>query len=70
MPYGWGGNPRSGIALAMRHRFQWFMHLREMSTLPTFLVGYGMLYFFKCVFDTKVYKGVQSTLECHQDLWT
>jgi len=28
MPYGWEGNRRSGFALAMRHRLQWFIHLR------------------------------------------
>jgi len=28
MPCGWEGNRRSGIALAMRHRLQWFIHLR------------------------------------------
>ena len=27
-PCGWEGNRRSGVALAMRHRFQWFIHLR------------------------------------------
>jgi len=27
MPYGWEGNRRSGVALAMRHRLQWFIHL-------------------------------------------
>jgi len=26
MPCGWGGNRRSGVALAMRHRLQWFIH--------------------------------------------
>jgi len=25
---GWEGNRRSGVALAMRHRLQWFIHLR------------------------------------------
>ena len=25
MPCGWEGNRRSGVALAMRHRLQWFM---------------------------------------------
>ena len=25
---GWGGNRRSGVALAVRHRLQWFIHLR------------------------------------------
>jgi len=24
----WEGNRRSGIALAMRHRLKWFIHLR------------------------------------------
>jgi len=28
MPCDWGGNRRSGVALAMRHRLQWFIHLR------------------------------------------
>ena len=27
MPCGWGGNRRSGVALAMRHRLQWLIHL-------------------------------------------
>jgi len=28
MPCGWEGNRRSGVALAMRHRLQWRIHLR------------------------------------------
>ena len=28
MPCGEEGNRRSGVALAMRHRLQWFIHLR------------------------------------------
>jgi len=28
MSCGWEGNRRSGVALAMRHRLQWFIHLR------------------------------------------
>ena len=28
MPCGWEGNRRSGVTLAMRHRLQWFIHLR------------------------------------------
>jgi len=28
MPCGWEGNRRSDVALAMRHRLQWFIHLR------------------------------------------
>ena len=45
MPCGWEGNRRSGIALAMRHSLQWFIHLRahgldrEMSTPPTLSCG-------------------------------
>ena len=27
MPCGWEGNRMSGVALAMRHRLQWFVHL-------------------------------------------
>jgi len=28
MPCGWEGNCRSGVALAMRHKLQWFIYLR------------------------------------------
>ena len=28
MPCGWEGDRRSGFALAMRHRLQWFIQLR------------------------------------------
>ena len=28
MPCGWKGNRRSGVALVMHHRLQWFIHLR------------------------------------------
>ena len=28
MPCGWEGNRTSGVAMAMRHRLQWFIHLR------------------------------------------
>ena len=28
MPCGWEGNRRSGVALAMRHRLEWFIHIR------------------------------------------
>ena len=28
MPYGWEGNRRSGVALAMCYRLQWFILLR------------------------------------------
>jgi len=54
----WPG--RSGVALAMRHRLQWFIHLpaqrleREMSIPPTPPVGYGTLYFFSLVLTTTV----------------
>jgi len=49
MPCSWEGNRRSGIALAMRHRLQWFIHCtcgltaygKEMSTPPTLLMRYG-----------------------------
>ena len=45
MPCSWEGNRRSGVALAMRHRLQWFIHLRahgldsEMSTPPALSCG-------------------------------
>jgi len=50
MPCGWEGNRRSGVALAMRHRLQWFIQLRahgldrEMSTPPTLLTRHDTLY--------------------------
>ena len=28
MPCGWKGNRRSGVALVMHHRLQWFIHVR------------------------------------------
>ena len=31
MPYGWEGNRRSSIALAMRHKVNRFTHLRATS---------------------------------------
>ena len=42
---GWEGKRRSGVALAIHHRLQWFIHLRahgvdrEMSTPPTLSCG-------------------------------
>ena len=51
-PCGWEGNCRSGVALAMRHRLQWFIHLRTHGLrkgdehLPTLLTGYGTLYLY------------------------
>jgi len=35
MPCGWEGNRRSGIALAVHHRLQWFIHLRVHSLRKT-----------------------------------
>ena len=29
MPCGWEGYRRSGVALAMRQRLRWFIHLRD-----------------------------------------
>jgi len=31
MPCSWGGNGKSGVALAMRHRLQWFIHVQSDS---------------------------------------
>jgi len=50
MPCGREGNRRSGVALAMRHRLQWFIHLRahglvrEMNAPPSLLVVNGTPY--------------------------
>ena len=51
MPCGWEGNRRSGVALAIRHRLQWFIHLRahgldrEMSTYTPHGAWHTSLYF-------------------------
>jgi len=53
MPCGWEGNRRFVVAPAMRHRLQWFIHLRahglrkgdeQLSTIPTLLREYSTLY--------------------------
>jgi len=50
MLYGWKGNRRSGVALAMRNRLKWFIYLRahgldrEMSTPPTLSCGVWPIY--------------------------
>ena len=60
MPCGWEGNRRSGVALAMRHRLQWFIHLqthgldREMSTPPTLLTGHDTLCLYASLTDRNV----------------
>jgi len=52
MPCSWGGNRRSGVALALRHRLQWFVHLQAQGLRkgdedsPTLLVGCVALYFY------------------------
>jgi len=57
MPCGWEGNRRSGVALVMRHRLQWFIHLRahglrkgdEQFEHPAYawsLKRYGTLYLY------------------------
>jgi len=50
MSCGWEGNRRSGVALAVRHRLQWFIHLQahglrkgDEHPANTFL-GCGTLY--------------------------
>ena len=51
MPYGWGGNRRSSVVLAMHHRLQWFIHLRAYGLRKgdehpdCTLMGRGTLYF-------------------------
>ena len=42
MSCGWEGNRRSGIAPAVRHRLQWFIHLPGQGS-PTLIMGYGTL---------------------------
>ena len=52
MPCVWEGNRRSGVALAMPHRLNWFIQLqahgldREMSTPPTLSCGAWPNYLF------------------------
>jgi len=53
MSCGWEGNRRSGIALAMRHRLQWFIHLQahgldgEMSSCTPHGVWHSFTFFFR-----------------------
>jgi len=43
----WEGNRRSSVALAMRNRLKWFIHLRAQgSTPPTLFMRYGTLYLY------------------------
>ena len=37
IPCGWGDNRRSGVALAMRHRLQWFIHSRPKEGVDRYL---------------------------------
>jgi len=37
MPDDWEGNRRFGVALAMRHRLRWFIHLRAQWLTLTLL---------------------------------
>ena len=34
----------SGVSVAMRHRLQWFIHVRSHAYEPTLLTGYDTLY--------------------------
>jgi len=60
MPCGWEGNRRSGVALAMRHRLQWFVHLRahgldrEMSTPTTLSCGVSPIFLFSYMVSTAI----------------
>jgi len=68
MSCGWEGNRRSGVALSMRHRLQWFIHLwaqglsREDEHLTDTLtllvcVWYGALYVLLYDTDRKLHAG-------------
>jgi len=62
MPYGWEGNRRSGVALAMRHGLQWFIHLptgsmafvRDMIS-PLLYLTYTYTRFVKDIFRLIIY---------------
>jgi len=43
MPYGLGGNHRSGISLAMCHRHEWFIHVWAEGRWVPHLHPYGVL---------------------------
>jgi len=57
----WEGNRRSGVALAMRHRLQWFIHLRAQGLSkgdenpPTLFMRYGrgLLFTFTLQVDSR-----------------
>ena len=46
MPCGWEGNRNSGVALAMRHRLQCFIHLRAHGPRKEWGMALLYLYFF------------------------
>jgi len=56
MPCGWEGNHRSGVALAMPHKLQWFIHLRahslrkgdEHPAYTSHRVWHSFTYYFIC----------------------
>ena len=72
IPCGWEGNRRSGVALVMRHRLQWFIHLRahglrkgdeqfEHRAYAWSLKRYGTLYLYPGCELTEGGQGVQHT---------
>jgi len=62
MPCGWEGNRRSGVALAMRHRLQWFIYLRAHSLMKgdehpayTVFMGHCTAFFYLGYVPSTVY---------------
>jgi len=61
MPCGWEGNRNSGVALAMRHRLQCFIHLRAHGPRkhPAY-TPHGVWRSFTFTFSIKVGMNVQT----------
>jgi len=71
-PHSWEDKCGSGVALAMRHRLQWFIHLwaqiREISIPPTLLVGSGTyLGYFTVDLDLRTMHTVDALLSSHRE---
>jgi len=71
MPYGWEGNRRSGVALAVHHRLNWFIHiwalvLREIKlSIPPTTASMGYMIFL--TFKVEIVVLVLSQSACYDE---
>ena len=74
MPCGWEGNRRSGIALAIRHRLLWFIHLwghgiRKGDVHPA--SSSDLAHFTFCqLTQIALHNGLEAVLCIYLQLWT